>query len=122
MAAGDFRKARGILAGTHTEPPEVTIRRMRDADVLAMGAALEEQAENDQEPVQSPACTPTPRALVALSEDRQWLVVLSDATNNPWSVYRHSPGDTYLLWACKPDTGQGADAVLADWLARHDGR
>lgn len=60
-----------------------------------------------------------PRALVALSEDRQWLVTCSDGL---WCVWRYenlplSQGARYE----KPspivvDTGQSAHEVLAAWL------
>ena len=61
----------------------------------------------------------TPRALVALSEDRQWLVVLMpdgffevfQFENSQWS-YGYGPNDRFK------DTGQDVHAVLADFLAR----
>lgn len=40
MAKGDFRRARGIMPNTSGEPPEVTIRRMRDGDALGMDNVL----------------------------------------------------------------------------------
>lgn len=62
-----------------------------------------------------------PRALVALSDDRQWLVVLEP------DIYRGVPAFSLLQWseegctweemAVITDTGQSADEVLADWLA-----
>ena len=61
----------------------------------------------------------TPRALVALSEDRQWLVVLMpdgffevfQFENSQWS-YGYGPNDRFK------DTGQDVHAGLAAFLAR----
>lgn len=62
-----------------------------------------------------------PRALVALSEDRQWLVVLFMLTEDSasWSICQLT--DDFLMpYRLKeniPDTGQDAHAVLAEWIA-----
>lgn len=68
--------------------------------------------------------TPQSRALVALSEDRQWLVVLEDI--GAWAV-RVRDKDSYRLpygvtdkceWIT--DTGQSAEDVLREWLEGRD--
>ena len=60
-----------------------------------------------------------PRALVALSDDRQWLVVLD--VKNVWNVMEKRYGQaTHGFWWKSVqdirDTGQDAHAVLATWL------
>jgi hypothetical protein len=55
------------------------------------------------------------RAVVALSEDRQWLVVLRPAGD--WMV--HHWIELNQSWYARqfiPDTGQSADEVLDAWL------
>ncbi len=64
--------------------------------------------------------TPQPRALVALSEDRQWLAVLD--VKNVWNVMEKRYGQaTHGFWWKSVqdirDTGQDAHAVLAEWIA-----
>ena len=57
--------------------------------------------------------TPQPRAIVALSEDRQWLVVLFPNVHklrDMWAILR-------CKWDTVADTGQDAHAVLAEWMA-----
>lgn len=60
-----------------------------------------------------------PRAVVALSEDQQWLVVLTQS----WSVYHWWDEDGYEGWtwdresrSLPNDTGQSADDVLRIFL------
>ena len=64
----------------------------------------------------------TPRALVALSEDRQWLVVLMPGPESEgqhyWHFIRWLNGESSFwdhdeFWA---DTGQDANEVLAAFL------
>lgn len=60
-----------------------------------------------------------PRALVALSDDRQWLVVLD--VNNVWKVMEKRYGQAAHGFWWKSvreieDTGQDANEVLAAWL------
>ncbi len=58
---------------------------------------------------------PARRALVAISEDRQWLVVL-DAKDG-WEVWRRTNDVSYRHHDyLGPDTGQSAEDVLASWL------
>jgi Holliday junction resolvase RusA-like endonuclease len=70
---------------------------------------------------------PQPRALCALSEDRQWLVSLTPV--GEWLIGAWTEGETtdhHCLWpagwtscghrAPIPDTGQDAREVLAAWL------
>lgn len=76
---------------------------------------------------------PSDRALVALSEDRQWLVVLEPERWSGFGVYRREwmsgtfATSGYWHWVrakrgYAEDTGQGADDVLAAWLeGRHEG-
>lgn len=66
-----------------------------------------------------PPKIPQPRATSALSEDRQWLVVLD--AKNVWNVMEKRYGQaTHGFWWKSvqdiPDTGQDANAVLATWL------
>ena len=61
----------------------------------------------------------TDRALVALSEDRQWLVVLD--VKNVWNVMEKRYGQAAhgFWWKSVqdiPDTGQDAHEVLAAFL------
>jgi hypothetical protein len=70
---------------------------------------------------------PPDRALVAISEDRQWLVVLEDVFSNggAWVIYRDAEDDVKRPWvleAWRDDTGQSAKSVLAGWLEGRDGR
>ena len=66
---------------------------------------------------------PHPRALVALSEDRQWLVVLEpDIEGHPeatsaFGVWKRDIRAGWVLQAAIIDTGQDAHAVLAEWMA-----
>lgn len=58
---------------------------------------------------------PTPRALVALSEDRRVIMAL-DPDGRFWSVHRWDGVNMHSdRWT--RDTGQGADAVLAAFLS-----
>lgn len=76
----------------------------------------------------TPEPTPQPRALVALSDDRQWLVVLDPDGYSGWFVrYRLN---AYGYWipdvqagepCCIRDTGQDAHAVLAEWMEGRSG-
>lgn len=62
---------------------------------------------------------PQPRALVALSEDRQWLVVLESPIakwRGYWVVYARGFADRYGVENYIEDTGQDAHQVLAAWL------
>lgn len=75
---------------------------------------------------------PQPRAMSAVSEDRQWLVVLQEGTlESVWYVFRskHVVAGTgrvsygpYEYYALADDTGQDAHEVLRDWLAGQKGR
>lgn len=61
---------------------------------------------------------PQPRAIVALSDDRQWLVVkprVGSGFEANFAVYQIAP-DAYRLEDYIPDTGQDAHEVLAAWL------
>lgn len=66
---------------------------------------------------------PEPRALVALSEDRQWLAVLD--VKNVWNVMEKRYGQaTHGFWWKSVqdirDTGQDAQDVLAAFLEGRD--
>lgn len=75
-----------------------------------------------------PECTPTPRALVALSEDGQWLVVTTIGVSEAVWIAMQQIGSGMTMryefrFILADDTGQDAHAVLAAFLAgRHDGR
>lgn len=69
---------------------------------------------------------PQPRHLVALSDDRQWLVVLDPEpytwmgdNQTYWGIYRWDSNEGQYLFdaAAETDTGQDANEVLASWLA-----
>lgn len=65
---------------------------------------------------------PEPRALVALSDDRQWLVVLMpDAFFEVFQLEDSKWAYGYLPHDRIKDTGQSAHAVLAAWLASRGG-
>ncbi|MCA9880740.1 MAG: hypothetical protein KC442_23245 [Thermomicrobiales bacterium] len=70
----------------------------------------------------APDPEPPLRALVALSEDRQWLVVLGaepDAEGRHWWRFIRWIGGGDGFWEHDEfwqDTGQDAHAVLATWL------
>lgn len=64
-------------------------------------------------PIDAGLPEPQPRAIVALSEDRQWLVVLFPNVHklrDMWAILR-------CKWDTVADTGQDAHAVLAEWMA-----
>lgn len=77
-----------------------------------------------------------PRALVAISEDRQWLVVLDADAVRPrgiegprcFTIYEHEyvgsvyPVRTFTAREWYEDTGQDAHEVLAAFLASREGR
>lgn len=58
---------------------------------------------------------PAPRALVAISADWQWLVVLEGEV---WVLFRRGFGSNrnYYESDTEPDTGQSADDVLREWM------
>lgn len=61
---------------------------------------------------------PQPRPVVAISDDRQWLVVLGIPYRNLWGVYLFDgagAGSDFITEI--EDTGQSADEVLASFLA-----
>lgn len=67
-----------------------------------------------------PECTTKPRAVVAISEDQQWLVVLEPpGWGEKWTFLRWAD-DMGIFWLSDapdvPDTGQSADEVLASFL------
>ena len=80
-------------------------------------------------PKPCPACTP--RALVALSEDRQWAVLPGPGTTVAlgWAILERQPVSLGLMatswtWAevdYAEDTGQDAHEVLAAWLEGRGG-
>ena len=62
----------------------------------------------------------TPRALCAVSEDRQWLVVLEKIVRTlRWCIYRYHEGrrDPWKWHGDRLDTGQDAHEVLRAFLA-----
>jgi hypothetical protein len=66
--------------------------------------------------------TPEPRALVAISPDRQWLVVLDepgDMSARPvggWVLWHRSGPYSWGFYNHMGDTGQSAETVLVEWL------
>ena len=71
-------------------------------------------------PIDAGLPEPQPRAIVALSEDRQWLVVHTSGRAVGFDIYeRWENADTFGYAPCNwvPDTGQDAHAVLAEWMA-----
>ena len=68
-------------------------------------------------PPPSPTNKPQPRAVVALSEDRQWLVVLVDGG---WLIYRDRLTGYLVFGDGGDDTGQGAEDVLAAFLRERE--
>lgn len=61
---------------------------------------------------------PKPRALCAISEDRQWLVVLS--TVDTWKVLRRRFMGYEIEWSIE-DTGQSAEDVLREFMEGRGG-
>lgn len=64
-----------------------------------------------------------PRALVALSEDRQWLVVLFPNVHklrDMWAILRCKWDGDFTRWDTVADTGQDAHAVLAALLSQQE--
>jgi hypothetical protein len=61
---------------------------------------------------------PQPRAIVALSDDRQWLVVqTTDSNDTYWKIYeRAQTVDVYEAWGDMPGEGMTAEEVLAAHL------
>lgn len=76
------------------------------------------ELDDDVERVIEEADEGAPRALVALSEDRQWLVMLDVAGDaSEWTVRRkHLDDYVPAHFAFRMDTGQDANEVLADFL------
>ena len=68
---------------------------------------------------------PQPRALVALSEDRQWLVTPDPAGHPLWFVFHWEETATDVGWMVQDKmieaAGQDAHAVLARWLEGRGG-
>lgn len=71
---------------------------------------------------------PQPRAIVALSEDRQWLCVLDKESRWAltddilWSIYGWDTNESlYLFVKNTQDTGQDAHEVLRAWLEGREG-
>lgn len=66
-----------------------------------------------------------PRAVVAIGQDRQWLVVLEpEPSDQVWLVLRWTTewdGDWYNTQKTSRDTGQEAHEVLAPRLERQAG-
>ena len=63
-----------------------------------------------------------PRAVVALSDDRQWLVVLTpqghwDVLGQGYAYYRNS---VWVSLNSSADTGQDAHEVLREWMEGRD--
>lgn len=64
---------------------------------------------------------PQPRAVVAISEDRQWLVVPGPQKPegwlvSVWSIYKRGEDGTYHPLFEPEDTDQSADEVLGEFL------
>lgn len=78
--------------------------------------------QTDWEPGTCLACgapdTP-PRALVALSEDRQWLVIHDGGFE--WDIWNRRGDSAYEYYDWISDTGQSADEVLAAFLEERGG-
>lgn len=69
-----------------------------------------------------PECTPTPRAVVAISEDRQWLVVFGVPYRKLWGVYLFDSAGAGADFIKEiDDYGQDAHDVLATFLRERDG-
>lgn len=67
-----------------------------------------------------PECTSKPRTLVAISEDRQWLVVLEPELEDKratsvFSIWQWDVRDGHILKRAVMDTGQSAEDVLREW-------
>lgn len=60
--------------------------------------------------------SPHPRALVSLSEDRQWLVTHDD--DQAWDIWARKGDLGYVYHTYADDTGQDAADVLRDWQER----
>lgn len=83
--------------------------------VLAQWAQWECKRCGNRWPAMPDTC-PQPRATCARSEDRQWLVVLQEEDGAcGWRIMRRRWGG-YDIEACKKDTGQDANEVLAQFL------
>lgn len=72
---------------------------------------------------------PDTRAVVAISEDRRWLVVLDlepyswlGDNQTYWSIYRWDSNSSQYEFETSEDvdTGQDAKDVLAEWLAERE--
>ena len=64
------------------------------------------------------------RAVVAISEDRQWLVVLGMPAypgESSWRFYALDWAGDYAAQAWEADTGQDAHEVLEQFLRERDG-
>lgn len=65
------------------------------------------------------------RSIVAISEDRQWLVTPDPAGYSLWFVFRWEETARDVGWMVQDkmieDTGQSADEVLREFLEEQDG-
>jgi hypothetical protein len=98
---------------------------IRKADFEEMQKGLERQSvDSAEEPAQEGLETdPEARALVALSPDRRWLVVVFPNVHklrDMWAVLKCTWAGDFFLQDHIPDTGQSADEVLDAWLEGKD--
>jgi len=80
--------------------------------------------ENDDDVQSIEEEEPSPRALVALSEDRQWLAVHTSGRAVGFDIFeRWENYDTFGYSPCNwvPDIGQDAHEVLVAWLEGQQG-
>ena len=76
-------------------------------------------------PIDAGLPEPQPRAIVALSEDRQWLVTPDPAGHPLWFVFHWEETATDVGWMVQDKmieaAGQDAHEVLAAWLEGRGG-
>lgn len=111
---------------------ELTAEEERSMQIYTPKALLDQLDEEEYEAAVERYKASLPRAVVAISEDRQWLVVLDPEGFTGWFVryrinaYGHwVPDKNPLLpssWCdIVEDTGQSADEVLREWEEERNG-
>ncbi len=105
--------------------PELTAEEERAMFIYTPPGLLRQELEEEDEP--------TPRPLVAISEDRQWAVLPGPGTTVAlgWAILHHrseplpmTQRETTQRWVVEDyaeDTGQDAADVLSAWLEGRQG-
>lgn len=103
------------------EPPDRAVVECEtcDGDGIVYAGDLMVGCEEYMTERPCPACR-GPRAMSAISEDGQWLVVIEELDGvDQWCKYRHAGSWSPISWLFQssiPDTGQDANDVLRELM------